>query len=393
MGMTLPPYTNPSTNPFFGPTAGLDEIWAWGLRNPWRCSFDRMTRELYIADVGQNAIEEIDFQPADVNGSMGGRNYGWRCYEGNSAYNTAGCGPAGNYVSPIYTYTHAGGACSVTGGYVYRGPAIPALQGTYFFADYCSAQIFSFRYSISGGITEFTDRTSDLAPGGGLSISTITSFGEDAAGEMYIVDRGGEVFKIVPLAPANNACANATSIGDGATQFTTASATTDGPDEPSLCNFNGYSQIGSDVWFRYTATCTGHVTVSLCGANFNAKMAIYPACPTGSGQALACNDDSCGTSPRITFAATSGASYTIRVGGVNAVTGSGTINISCVAPPDCPADIDDNGYVNIDDLFAVINSWGPCGGCPADISPPGGNGFVNIDDLFAVINSWGQCTP
>lgn len=184
-------YAIPPDNPFVG-VAGEDEIWAYGLRNPWRPSFDRSTNDLWIADVGQVSWEEVNFQPAS---STGGENYGWRCYEGNYEYNTSGCSAPGTMVFPIHDYDHGQG-CSVTGGYVYRGNAIPALSGTYFFADFCTASIWSFRYD-GASISEFTDRTVELDPGGGLSIDQITSFGEDGSGEIYICDLGGEVFKIV----------------------------------------------------------------------------------------------------------------------------------------------------------------------------------------------------
>lgn len=180
-------YAIPADNPFVG-VSGDDEIWAYGLRNVWRAAFDRETGDLYMGDVGQNAIEEIDFQPAS---SAGGENYGWRCYEGNNAFNTFGCGPAADYVFPIQTYSHSGGNCSITGGEVYRGCAIPELDGTYFYADYCSGQAFSFKYD---GVnqTEFQSRTFEI--GGGFGI---VSFGLDAYGEMYLVRQGGTVEKIV----------------------------------------------------------------------------------------------------------------------------------------------------------------------------------------------------
>jgi glucose/arabinose dehydrogenase len=193
-------YTIPPTNPFVGIT-GDDEIWAYGLRNPWRNSFDRTTGDLYIGDVGQDAIEEIDFQPAS---SVGGENYGWRCFEGNSCSNVSGCSIAPcncvgtGLVFPIHTYSHATGF-SITGGYVYRGCDIPSLQGTYFLADYGTSRIWTFKY-VGGVMTEFTERTAELAPGGGLTIASIASFGEDANGEIYIVDRAGvgtgEIYKV-----------------------------------------------------------------------------------------------------------------------------------------------------------------------------------------------------
>ncbi len=184
-------YTVPPTNPFVG-LPGDDEIWAYGLRNPWRCVFDRANGDFYIADVGQSQWEEVNYQPA---AAPGGRNYGWRLKEGTHCYNPAtNCDPGG-LTDPVHEYSHTEG-CSITGGVVYRG-AIPELQGQYLFADYCSNTIWSLR--IAGGTAiELTNRTAALAPGGGLSITSIASFGEDAGGEMYICDLGGgEVFKVV----------------------------------------------------------------------------------------------------------------------------------------------------------------------------------------------------
>ena len=187
-------YAIPADNPFVGIT-GDDEIWAYGLRNPWRSCFDRETGDLYIGDVGQGAWEEIDFQPAS---SAGGENYGWRCYEGPDPYSTGGCDPPGTMVFPIHSYTHGGSPfrCSVTGGYVYRGATIWDLRGTYIFGDYCSDQIWSFRYD-GASMTDFEDRTAELDPPT-FSIGSISSFGEDGNGELYICDLNSEVFKIIP---------------------------------------------------------------------------------------------------------------------------------------------------------------------------------------------------
>lgn len=196
-------YGIPASNPFVG-VAGADEIWAYGLRNPWRNAFDQLTGDLYIADVGQNAWEEIDFQPAT---STGGENWGWRCREGAHNFNfQANCNGL-TLLDPIHEFSHGGSPfrCSITGGEVYRGCAVPDLQGTYFFADYCSNQIWSFIYTGSP-IPVATDRTAELAPGGGLSISSISGFGRDAYGEIYICDlSGGEVFRIIPSG-VPNAC-------------------------------------------------------------------------------------------------------------------------------------------------------------------------------------------
>jgi glucose/arabinose dehydrogenase len=190
-------YAIPTDNPFVGDPDVLDEIWAIGLRNPWRNDFDPLTGDLWIADVGQSQLEEVNFQPGE---SLGGENYGWKCREGTACFSTdapwcpASCGD-NPFVDPIHEYSHAQG-CSITGGVVYRGAAIGGLSGTYFFADFCSATIWSLRYD-GTSVQEFTDRTAELAPGGGLSISSVVSFGRDARGEIYIVDQGGELFQVI----------------------------------------------------------------------------------------------------------------------------------------------------------------------------------------------------
>ncbi len=212
----------PNDNPFVGDPNVRDEIWALGLRNPWRFSFDRGTGDLWIADVGQSAREEIDWAPGT---STGGENYGWRCMEGFKCTGNSGCtcnDPA--LTLPIYDYTHASG-CSITGGYVYRGP-IAGLQGTYFFGDYCSARIWSFNWDGST-ITNFTERTTELDPPGGLSIGNISSFGEDSAGNLYILDHtGGEIFRIIEDcgAPVNYCITSPNSQGPGAVMGSSGSA-------------------------------------------------------------------------------------------------------------------------------------------------------------------------
>jgi glucose/arabinose dehydrogenase len=200
-------YAIPPDNPYAG-TARDHEIWSFGLRNPWRNSFDRANGDLYMADVGQGAREEVDYQEGT---STGGENYGWRCMEGSACSSISGCSSAfcgcppapASMVLPIHEYNHGSPnfACSISGGYVYRGCAIPSISGTYFFADFCSEQIWSFKV-VAGSATELTERTAELAPGGGLTIDWISSFGEDALGEIYIVDRGslsanGELYKII----------------------------------------------------------------------------------------------------------------------------------------------------------------------------------------------------
>lgn len=178
------PYGIPPTNPFNGSLNTLNEIWALGLRNPWRFSFDRLTGDLWIADVGQNAFEEVNYQPA---GSAGGENYGWRCYEGNQPYNTTGCAAASEYTSPVHTYPHDDG-CSVTGGYVYRGSTSSQYYGRYFFADYCSDRIWTL-HNVGG-----TWQKEDFGQYTGNNFST---FGEDAEGQLYIAGvTSGTIFRI-----------------------------------------------------------------------------------------------------------------------------------------------------------------------------------------------------
>lgn len=166
------PYGIPGNNPFLSDPEALDEIWAYGLRNPWRVSFDRTTGDLWIADVGQSAREEINFQSAT---SPGGVSYGWRCYEGDLPYNTSGCDAPENHVFPVFSYAHPP-HCAVTGGYVYRGSDYPGLYGRYWFTDYCTGYLWSLQPDGMGGFTE-TEY--------GQKVTFISSFGENSAGELF----------------------------------------------------------------------------------------------------------------------------------------------------------------------------------------------------------------
>ena len=191
------PYSIPPDNPFADTDAALDEIWAIGLRNPWRYSFDRTTGDLYIADVGQNAWEEVNFQMA---GAPGGQNYGWRCYEGNAAFNTSGCPDSDSLTFPVFAYPHEGFNCagSVTGGFVYRGSRHPGLVGTYIMADYCKGSFRGFR--MEGG--EAVDQRV-LAQ---LDQFEYTSFGEDASGEIYVAGASGRIYRLeqTPVSSIDN---------------------------------------------------------------------------------------------------------------------------------------------------------------------------------------------
>jgi glucose/arabinose dehydrogenase len=179
----------PADNPFAGQAGARPEIWSYGLRNPWRFSFDRATGDLYIGDVGQNAVEEINAS-TDVSQFGRGANYGWNIVEGNSCFSPAtGCSRAG-LTAPVLTYGHGQG-CSVTGGYVYRGSAIPSLAGHFFYADFCAGWVRSFR--LAGALPMEEQEWASLRPGG-----QVPSFGEDARGELYILSTNGTVHRIVP---------------------------------------------------------------------------------------------------------------------------------------------------------------------------------------------------
>jgi glucose/arabinose dehydrogenase len=185
------PATAAAGNPFIGDTAGLDTIWSYGWRNPWRFSFDRETGDMYIGDVGQDTYEEVDVEAAN---DAGGKNYGWDQREGKHCHEpSSGCTTAG-MTEPVFEYAQNGqiGGCTVVGGYVYRGCAMPGYHGTYFFTDYCGGWVRSFKWDGAGGVTDVTVHE-------GLSGSSRVSFGQDAAGELYLVEQeSGDIVKIVP---------------------------------------------------------------------------------------------------------------------------------------------------------------------------------------------------
>jgi glucose/arabinose dehydrogenase len=190
-------YTIPTDNPFVT-SAPRDEIWALGLRNPWTYAFDSLTGDLWIGDVGQNLLEEIDVQPAN---SPGGENYGWRLMEGTQCYDPPSNCNDGSLTLPIYQYAHGGSPyrCSVSGGAVYRGDRVPGLYGLYLFADYCSGEIWSL--SRANGSVVVTDRTAELRPAGGFQ--NIVSIGEDGRGEFYVVDQGANtIYSLVDTGTA-----------------------------------------------------------------------------------------------------------------------------------------------------------------------------------------------
>jgi len=183
------PYSIPSDNPFRENPDALDEIWALGLRNPWRFSFDRLTGNLFIADVGQNNWEEVNLQQADSNG---GENYGWRLMEGNHCYNPSEDCNDGTLTLPILEYDHSSG-CSITGGYCYRGRRIPPLYGVYLYGDYCSGIIWGAKRNRPGIWEAKEILDTDF---------TISTFGEDERGEIYFAhydEEDGAIYRITSI--------------------------------------------------------------------------------------------------------------------------------------------------------------------------------------------------
>lgn len=176
-----PTYAIPPDNPFTGTPGARGEIWAIGLRNPWRFSFDSQTGDFYLADVGEREFEEINYRPA---GNQGGENYGWPAMEGEECLQGQ-CSPD-QYEYPVHVYSHAAGNCSITGGYVYRGQDYPEMQGIYFFGDYCSGKIWGLQWNNGAVVVEELADT-------GLRIS---SFGVDEADELYLIDLQGAVYQV-----------------------------------------------------------------------------------------------------------------------------------------------------------------------------------------------------
>jgi len=200
------PYRIPPNNPFVGRRAAKPEIWSYGLRNPWRFSFDRLTDDLSIGDVGQNAWEEIDYRPASLSSGRG-TNFGWSCYEGRHTYNTDAqhlCSPPpGNAIPPVFEFAHSGahGGCAVTGGYVIRDPELTTLTGKYIYSDYCSGEIYTQTLAIPDSLGD-TDT--------GLNVQELSSFGEDGCGHIYVVGQssGSNVFRLRQTDPPPPDCAS-----------------------------------------------------------------------------------------------------------------------------------------------------------------------------------------
>ena len=234
------PYAIPPSNPFAGVPGVLDEIWALGLRNPWRFSWDAATGELFVADVGQITREEVNVEPA---GFAGGANYGWSIEEGSTCHATTNCPPGAyppcgdaGYTRPVHDYAH-GLRCSITGGFVYRGTRVPQLFGRYLFADWCSGEIQSFRH-MNGQALDLQDHTAEF--GGGTTIARPVSFVEDGSGELMIIDHyQGELFQIVSTV-GTAYCTAGTSASGCAAQLA-------GCGVPSASAPSGFELVTGDV--------------------------------------------------------------------------------------------------------------------------------------------------
>lgn len=258
------PYTSPADNPFFGTTPGRDEIYALGLRNPFRWSFDRATGALWAGDVGQGLIEEVD-----VITRAG--NYGWRVYEGTRC---TGRGPAAcvpeNYIAPVTEYAHEAGRCSVTGGYVYRGTRGSLFTGAYVFADFCTGEIFMYRNGASSLLLNSPYR--------------ISSFGEDEAGEIYVAHIGGAIYRIVNPTPPVALAPIADAYVKGATPTANFGNVAELQVKRTL---NPGSGRGRQAYLRFdTSSVTGEIKLAtlrvfgrlnaLTAANQNIPLSVFP---------------------------------------------------------------------------------------------------------------------
>ena len=362
------------TNPFVGED-GDDEILYYGLRNPWSWNFDRLTGDIWIGDVGQNAWEEIDFAPASSIGTA--LNFGWRCTEGTTCTGLTGCtcnGPT--LTAPVHVYDHgATGGSSTTGGLVYRGCQIPEANGVYFFGDYGSSRFWSFKY-VNGVKTLFTVQTTKFATSvDGFTCNQPVAFAQDNQGEMYIVDHGsattGQIFKMVrdPAAAALADC-DANGTPDNC-EIAAGALDCDGNGIPDSC----------DVVADPAQDCNGNGAIDTCEIAAGAAQdcdanGVIDSCDIASGAAQDCNangiPDACDIA-----------------GGASVDANGDGIPDEC-APPTNPADLNGDGIVDGADLGIALGSWGECpakGACPGDIN---GDGVVDGADLGVILGSWSK---
>ncbi|MFO0360115.1 MAG: PQQ-dependent sugar dehydrogenase [Flavobacteriales bacterium] len=309
------PFSIPPTNPFVGVPNTQAAIWSYGLRNPWKFSFDRQTGDIWLADVGQNAWEEVNMTPAN---STGGENYGWRCYEGNAAYNTAGCAAQSTMLAPVQVYSHSAPTnfCSITGGVVYRGSKYPAMNGIYFFTDYCDGDIYGIAGSAGSGWT-----STNYGPGGGA----ITAIQEDSAGEVYIIRQGGTIAKI------KDSCGSFAPV----------------------ISLNSAGQLESTDanqywWFNNNEIIPGQTaqTLSPTVAGLYSVNASNGQCTRSSNQI-----------PWVIMGGIPGCTYANATNfDPQASLDNGTCEFGTAS--DCPGDIDGNGLIGVNDLLLLLEIFG-----------------------------------
>ncbi|HMN40333.1 MAG TPA: PQQ-dependent sugar dehydrogenase [Phycisphaerales bacterium] len=333
-------YHVPASNPFVN-LAGDDEIWSYGVRNPWRASFDRTTGDFYFGDVGNGSWEEIDVEPA---AGPGGRNYGWPCMEGNHCLGPTQCdcnNPA--LIPPVWEGSHPSVA-SITGGYVYRGAAIPEFAGLYFFGDFVRSKYFSFRF-VGGQAAELTERTAQFIPAGETRPAPlVASFGEDTAGELYLCSiYTGTIYKLVPypclpvvdVQPLPQSQAETTTL-----QLRVMGA---GADPLTFQWFKGVQPLADDA--RIQGSLTPTLTITQAGIADSGDYSVVLTSP-------------CGSTPSDPVA------VTVYV---------------CIH-----ADFNQSGTLTVQDIFDFLNGW--FAAVPAaDFNQ---SGVLDVQDIFDYLNAW-----
>ncbi|MBN8645333.1 MAG: PQQ-dependent sugar dehydrogenase [Planctomycetes bacterium] len=388
-------YAIPAGNPFAG--GAQPEIYVYGVRNPFRNDIDPATGDLYIADVGQNLWEEITVQPI---GNANGDNYGWRCYEGNNAFNTSNCPPAGSLIFPQLVYGHSSSiaptfhtGCSLTGGVVYRGCAFPELDGTYFFIDYCTGSLF--RSTWNG--TALTN-VINLQPTVG-TLSGVTSFGRDALGEVYICSQGaGSVLRITRSGGPALADCNGNSRPDACDLRSGVAADTNSNNIPDSCEpafpaslvspSNG--QVGVAV----------NPTLAWSPSSNAATYSVVVATDPGLTNVVTSATGLAGTSWIVNPNLSQGVTY---YWGVTAVNPNGSnaslpsnFSFTTITPPPCPGDLNGDGQRNTADLTLFLGAFGKCPADPgynaaADLAPA--DPCINTADLAAFLGVFGVPCP
>lgn len=339
------PYAIPDDNPFVNDEDVLDEIWAMGLRNPWRFSFDRATGDMWIGDVGQGQFEEINLEPG---GSPGGHNYGWRCWEGLLEINPGECGPSAEYSFPVYVYDNNrfDDGCSVTGGYVYRGSRYPVMQGDYIFTDYCSGRFWSLRADGSGNYHH-----RELLNAGDFDM---VGFGEDAAGELFVIGIStGRVYRIVAnceldleLGVQDQLCPG---VGDGELTATVSNPTgtvnyawsngATGAHIDSLLPGTYYLTITDELCELVDSAVVGESPVVPCDLGMQTynlcagdSLVLVAACPEYPGLALQWWRDGVPLAGAVadTLTVAEGGSYTVSYTGACELEGLGAITVTLI---------------------------------------------------------------